>query len=143
MESKRVLIVDDEKLIRWSLKQKLSEMNIKGVDAGSAGDAKEILDLDPPDLIILDVNLPDKSGTELLKEIHAEWPDIPVIMITAYGSIDKAVTTMREGAYDFFTKPLDHEKLKKTIEHALENISLKNKVEYYEIQKYGSSVFKL
>ncbi len=132
MEPKRALIVDDEKLVRWSLNQKLSEMNIKGIEAECVDDAKEILENDPPDLVILDVNLPDKPGTELLKEIRKNWSDIPVLMITAYGSIDKAVTSMREGAYDFFTKPLDYEKLKKTVEHALENISLRKKVDFYE-----------
>jgi len=132
MESKRILIVDDEKLARWSLTQKLSEMNIKGIEAANAREAVEVMENDAPDLVLLDVNLPDKKGTEVLKEIHREWPEIPVIMITAYGSIDKAVTAMREGAYDFFTKPLDYEKLKKTVENALETVVLRKKVEYYE-----------
>jgi two-component system response regulator AtoC len=132
MEAKRILIVDDERLVRWSLVQRLAEMNMKGIEAANAREAAEIMENEIPDLVILDVNLPDKSGTKVLEEIQKEWPEIPVIMITAYGSIDKAVTSMREGAYDFFSKPLDFEKLKKTVQNAMEAVVLKKKVEYYE-----------
>lgn len=132
MLRKKLLIIDDEKLIRWSVGQKLSEWNIDVIEAEDGNTALPVIDANLPDLIMLDVNLPDTKGTELLTEIKEKWPDIPVIMITAFGSIEDAVTAMRRGAYDFITKPIDFLKLQGAINRALEITSLKNKIAYYE-----------
>jgi DNA-binding NtrC family response regulator len=72
------------------------------------------------------------KGTDLLETIKSQSPETPVIMITAYGSIDDAVTAMRRGAYDFITKPIDDLKLQSTLNNALETASLKRKVAYYK-----------
>ena len=132
MSRKKLLIIDDEKLIRWSVTQKLSEWNIDVIEAEDGHNAIPAIEEKLPDLIMLDVNLPDIKGTALLLEIKEKWPDIPVIMITAFGSIEDAVTAMRRGAYDFITKPIDFLKLQGTINHALETVSLKTKIAYYE-----------
>jgi len=132
MKRKKILIVDDEKLMRWSLSQKLSEWNL---DAVTAEDGKTALNLIPqemPDLIMLDNNLPDKKGTDLLKEIKSKWPELPVVMITAYGVVDDVVTAMRRGAYDFITKPIDYTKLQSTIKNSIETASLRKEVAYYK-----------
>ncbi len=132
MKRKKILIVDDEKLMRWSLSQKLSEWNL---DAVTAEDGKTALNLIPqemPDLIMLDNKLPDKKGTDLLKEIKSKWPELPVVMITAYGVVDDVVTAMRRGAYDFITKPIDYTKLQSTIKNAIETASLRKEVAYYK-----------
>ncbi len=132
MSRKRILIIDDEKLIRWSLIQKLSEWNLETLEAETCELGKQILERESPDLVILDVNLPDKKGTDFLEEIKGQWPELPVILITAYGSIDDAVTAMRRGAYDFITKPIDNLKLQNSVNNALETASLKKEVAYYK-----------
>ncbi|MBA7669227.1 Regulatory protein AtoC [subsurface metagenome] len=132
MRKKKILIVDDEKLIRWSLRQKLSEWKLEVVDAEDGKTALQLAEEETPDLVMLDVKLPDKKGTDVLKEFKKKRPELPVIMITAYGVIDDAVTAMRRGAYDFITKPIDYTKLQSTIKNALETVSLKKEIAFYK-----------
>jgi DNA-binding NtrC family response regulator len=132
MSRKRILIIDDEKLIRWSLVQKLSEWNLETLEAETCELGRQILERESADLVILDINLPDKKGTDFLEEIKGQWPEIPVIMITAYGSIDDAVIAMRRGAYDFITKPINDLKLQNVVNNAMETASLKKEVAYYK-----------
>lgn len=132
MPDKKVLVVDDEKLIRWSLKEKITDWKMEVMEAEDGSMALRLTEEETPDLIILDVNLPDFRGTELLKKLKKNWPEIPVVMITAYGSIDDAVTAMRNGAYDFITKPINDLKLQSTLNRALEAAALKRKIAYYE-----------
>lgn len=132
MRRKKILVVDDEKLIRWTLRQKLSEWNFEVLEAENGQSAHKLLEEEIPDLMMLDVKLPDKKGTDLLKEFKKQWPDLPIIMITAFGVIEDVVTAMRRGAYDFITKPIDYTKLQGTIKNALETASLKKKIAYYK-----------
>jgi len=132
MRKKKILVVDDEKLIRWSLGQKLSEWNLEVAEAENGKTALQRAEGETPDLVMLDIKLPDKKGTDVLKEFKKKWPDLPVIMITAFGVIDDAVTAMRRGAYDFITKPINYTKLQSTIKNALETASLKKEVAFYK-----------
>jgi len=132
MRKKKILIVDDEKLIRWSLIQKLSEWDLEVVEAENGKTGLQLAEENTPDLVMLDVKLPDKKGTDVLKEFKKRWPDLPVIMITAFGVIDDAVTAMRRGAYDFITKPINYTKLQSTIKNALETVSLKKEIAFYK-----------
>ncbi len=137
---KKILIVDDEKLIRWSIRQKLNEWNLVVTEAEDGLEAARRFRNDSPDLVILDIHLPDARGTELLRRFKHEAPDVPVVMITAYGSIDDAVEAMRQGAYDFITKPIDFLKLKNTLNNAFETVSLRTEVAFYkekEQQKFN------
>jgi two-component system response regulator AtoC len=136
MRKKKILIVDDEKLIRWSLIQKLSEWNLDVVEAENGKTGFQLAEENTPDLVMLDVKLPDKKGTDVLKEFKKKWPDLPVIMITAFGVIDDAVTAMRRGAYDFITKPIDYTKLQSTINNALETVSLKKEIALYKEKQH-------
>ena len=132
MQRKKILVVDDEKLIRWSVRQKLNEWDLEVVEAKDGKEALQVFPQEEPDLVILDVNLPDEKGTELLKQFRNAVPELPVVMVTAYGSIDDAVSAMRSGAYDFITKPINFLKLQNTIQNALETFSLKKEVAYYK-----------
>ncbi len=132
MRKKTILVVDDEKLIRWSLNQKLSGWNFKVLEAEDGKSGLQLAEEKMPDLVMLDIKLPDKKGTDLLVEFKKNWPELPVIMITAFGVIDDAVTAMRQGAYDFITKPIDYTKLQSTIKNALETASLKKEIAYYK-----------
>ncbi len=142
MRKKKVLIVDDEKLIRWSLREKLSEWSLEVVEAEDGKSALQLAEEETPDLVMLDIKLPDKKGTDILKEFKKIRPELPVIMITAFGVIDDAVTAMRRGAYDFITKPIDYTKLQSTIKNALETASLKKEIAFYkekEKEKFNPS----
>ncbi len=83
----------------------------------------------PPDLLILDYMMPDLSGLEVLKELRNKGNDTPVIMITAYGSVDRAVEAMKAGAYDFITRPFDPDHIDIVLRKALERQRLKREVE--------------
>ncbi|NOR15387.1 MAG: response regulator, partial [Candidatus Aminicenantes bacterium] len=128
MFRKKILVVDDEKLLRWSIRQKLSEWDLEVTEAETGDEALQRFKLDTPDLVILDMNLPDMKGSEILKTIKTDNPELPVIIITAYGSIDDAVNAMRLGAYNFLTKPIDYLKLQNAINNAFEALSLKKEV---------------
>ncbi len=107
----RVLIVDDEASIRESL-QTLLEMEGFTVDTASNGeDGLARMAEQPMDLVLLDLALPDRSGLEILRDIRDRDPGLPVIMITAYGTVENAVAAMQAGASNFIQKPWDNEKL--------------------------------
>lgn len=104
-----VLVVDDEVLIRWSLSEGLSEA---GYDVEEAADGREALkrltDLDgEPCVVLLDLRLPDSGDLSLLSEIRRRRPDVPVVMLTAHGSLDDAAQATALGASAFLNKPFD------------------------------------
>jgi two-component system response regulator AtoC len=136
---KKILVIDDDKLVRWSLGQKLAEWSYGFCEAETGQDGVRLAQAASPDLVMLDMRLPDAKGTDILEEIKKSRPDLPVIMITAFGVIEDVVTAMRRGAYDFVTKPLDFVKLPSTLQHALEAASLKKRVATYrEIEEKRS-----
>ncbi len=104
---KKILIVDDERLIRWSVKQKLEHWGYHVSEAEDGSTALGRVQIDNPDLVTLDIRLPDMSGLDVLREIKRRNPKLPVIMITAYGAVDLAVDALRIGAFDFIEKPIN------------------------------------
>ena len=127
----RVLVVDDEDLIRWSLQQKLSNWGYRALVAPNGETAVSLMETESPDLVLLDVHLPDMNGLEVLKAIK-EWnPRTAVIIMTAYGVLEDAVTALRLGAYDFVSKPLNFEELRTTIGNALETAKLRQEVRHF------------
>ena len=117
--SAKILVIDDEAGIRESLEVLLS---LEGYSPRMAQDGEEglrVLDRDSFDLVLLDLALPGRSGLELLPEIKERHPDLPVIMITAYGSVDNVVEAIRAGAENFVQKPWDNEKLLADIRSAV------------------------
>jgi len=98
MAQTSILVVDDEKLIRWSMKQKLESWNYQVFEAENLKEARRILQQDSPDLLTLDIKLPDGSGIDFLKRAEQVQPGLPVIMITAFGVVDLAVQALKLGA---------------------------------------------
>jgi DNA-binding NtrC family response regulator len=120
----RLLVIDDEKNIREGLAESL---NMDGYDVVCAMDGdegwKRFCDGDI-DLVITDLKMPGLSGDELMRRILAQAPGFPVIVLTGHGSVETAVTAMREGAWDFLTKPVDLDHLSLIVKRALENREL-------------------
>ena len=119
-----ILIVDDEKNYLVVLEALLGPEGYEILTSGSAQDAIDLIRESDLDLIITDMKMPGTSGMELLEESKKIKPDLPVIMMTAYGTIEMAVEAMKKRAYDYITKPFQNEELKLTVKKALENYQL-------------------
>lgn len=139
---KTILIIDDEKTIRWSLAEALHASGYETVDADGAATGVARFREATPDLVLLDMKLPDGSGLDVLKSVKNEDPGVPVIMMTAYAEVETAVEAMKSGAYDFVAKPYSVEKLRVTIANALENERLRTEIAYLRSGTTGGSVFK-
>lgn len=140
MRGETILIVDDEKLIRWFLKQELSKAGFGIMEAETMKEGISLLRQREPDLMILDQLLPDGTGVEMLQKIRNDSAILPVIMLTAVDRSDIAVQAMKWGAFDYVTKPVNMEEMRITIEKALEATRLKRQVSHFlkEQQKsYG------
>lgn len=128
MPEAKILVVDDERLIRLSLQKGLKKEGYEVVPAEGGEEGLKIYREELPDLVLLDINLPEMNGMEVLKIIKEIDRDALVIMITAYGSIETAVKALKLGAYDFVEKPFNMEKLRVIIKKALETVKLKKEV---------------
>lgn len=123
-----ILIVDDEKTIRWSLGEGLRKAGFEILEAASGEEGLQLFADKGPDCVLLDMRLPGIDGLETLRRMRKDNIDAPVIVMTAYGEVDKAVEAMKLGAYDFISKPFMIEKMKVTIEHALTTSQLRSQV---------------
>jgi len=124
----RVLIVDDEEQMRDLLTKVLDKNGYQVSAAGDGEQALAILEKEPVDLVVTDVRMPGVSGLEALKAIKELNPEIVVIIMTAFGSIDQAVQAVKEGAYDYINKPFKIDEMLLTIEKALEERRLRHEV---------------
>jgi two-component system response regulator PilR (NtrC family) len=150
---KNILIVDDEPDIRELLEITLSRMQLEPTAVANVKDAKAILSSQPVDLCLTDMKLPDGNGIELVTYIQNEYPNTPVAVITAFGSMDTAIKALKAGAFDFVSKPLDLKVLRKLVSGAL-LLSPKNEAESTEhesrlvgnsseLQKLNATIHKL
>ncbi|NNM54079.1 MAG: sigma-54-dependent Fis family transcriptional regulator [Spirochaetales bacterium] len=114
-----ILIIDDEPGIRSVLGAVLSDEGFSVVEASSGLEALSILKTDLIDLIFLDVWMPEMGGLDVLKAVKADWPDLPIIMISGHSKIDMAVRAIKEGAFDFVEKPLSIDKTLASVQNAL------------------------
>jgi DNA-binding NtrC family response regulator len=125
---KRILVVDDDESLRWVTQAQLQQ---SGYQVDAAANGKEALakvQETPPDLVITDLMMPGMSGVELLKKIRADYPEIIVILVTAFGSVENAVEAMKAGAYDYITKPVNMEELRLIVGRGLEHLDLRQEV---------------
>jgi DNA-binding NtrC family response regulator len=114
-----ILVVDDELNIRRVLERAFAKEGYQVQTAEGGHQALRVLAETPCDLMLTDVVMPDMTGLELLKRARQQHPNLQVVLMTAYGTIPTAVEAMRAGAYDFLTKPLDMERLRKVVRSAL------------------------
>ena len=125
----KVLIIDDEEAIRSSLKMIFEYAGYDCVLAANADAGLKIAARESPDLIFLDIKMPQMDGMEVLKRLKAEGEDAPVVILSGHGTVQTAVEATKLGAFDFIEKPPESERLRLVAEHALETRRLKKKVE--------------
>jgi len=116
-----VLIVDDEKVMRESLLEWLQEDGFGVAAAESGMEALQKLDQIDPTVIVADIKMPGMDGITLVRKVKERRPDLPIIMITAFATVENAIQSMKEGAYDFITKPFPPEKLSHVLRHVIEH----------------------
>ena len=124
MNPARILVVDDDDNLRWVLKTQLEDMGYAVSTAENGEDAFVAIEKDPPALVLTDLKMPGLSGMELVDRIRSEYPEVPSVIITAFGTIQSAVQAMRAGAYDYLTKPIDFEELALVVHRVLEHFRL-------------------
>ncbi len=138
--SSLILIIEDERLLSKQLHKALTQEDYTVITSSEGTEGLEIAQRENPDLVLLDLKLPDSNGLDLLKTI-ASWENPPsVIMMTAHGSVEVAVNAIRLGAYDFIEKPFPLDKLKVMVRNALRTNQLKNSISaaaMREQEKYG------
>jgi DNA-binding NtrC family response regulator len=122
-----LLIVDDEALLRWSLKERLAAEGYDILEAGTAADARAQIGPEV-DLILLDFKLPDGDGLSVLKFVKEQHPDILVILMTAFSTIENAVEAMKLGAFHYVNKPFNLDEVALLVEKALETSQLRREV---------------
>jgi DNA-binding NtrC family response regulator len=126
-----ILVADDDPDIRDILKDTLISLGARTITATNGRECLDRVEADAPDLILLDIEMPVKNGLDVLKELRRRKCDMTVIMITAYGTIDRAVEAMKEGAFDFITKPFELDHIAVIVEKALERERLKQGLERF------------
>jgi len=122
-ESPTILIVDDDSTARYGMRRAL-ENRYQVLEAESASAARPILAKENPCLLLLDIEMPQESGLDFLRELKAQPCSPAVIMVTAYGSEKIAVEAMKSGAYDYLPKPYEVDELRLVVERALDHLAL-------------------
>ena len=126
MTKMRVAIVDDEELARKLLREYLADyqdIEIVAECANGFEAVKAVAEL-KPDLLFLDIRLPDRSGIDLLPDIRKLYPDMPVLILTAHGSLDSAIQAVRLGAYDYLTKPFSMGQIDVVVQRMTDRLAL-------------------
>lgn len=124
----KVLVADDQANMRWTLVHVLGEQGFEVVTAEDGEQAVGRVKQEAPQVILMDLKMPRLGGLQALEQIKESAPEVPVIVITAYGDVPSAVQAMKLGAYDFLTKPFDNEELLYTVKRAVERRELLSQV---------------
>ena len=128
MIQRRILVVDDDESLRWVTQAQLQQAGYQVDAAASGDDALDRLHDAPPDLVITDLMMPGMSGVELLRKIRIDYPEVIVILVTAFGTVENAVEAMKAGAYDYITKPVNIDELRLIVRRGLEHLDLREEV---------------
>lgn len=125
----KILVVDDEELIRWSISEDLARAGYKTHSSEDLASAVRALEKDAPDVVLTDLRLGADSGLDVLREARRLCPGVPVVLMTGFADVSTAVEALREGAADYISKPLQLEGLKITLQRVLEAATMKNRLQ--------------
>lgn len=134
----KILIIDDDKTVRFALKDVLTEHEFQTIEASNGRQGIDIFKKEPPDVVLLDLKMPDMDGIETLQELKKIDGITPIIILSGFGDIPTAIETIKLGAYDFITKPPEFDKLIFTIKRAVEKASLEKEVTRLNKTVYSS-----
>jgi len=140
----KILVIDDEKLVRWALQRNLEKEGYMVFPAENGTEGLELFYTEQPEIVLLDMHLPDTSGLTVLEKIKKDNADVVVMMITAFGDVQTAVRAIKAGAHDFVEKPFNLDKLKIIISKAAETAALRREVSQFRAaisRKYGFGNF--
>ncbi|MEZ4361171.1 MAG: sigma-54 dependent transcriptional regulator [Kofleriaceae bacterium] len=130
MMGAQILIADDEPLIRESLRVRFLDEGCQVSVAGSGAEALAVFEREHPELVLLDLSLGDADGLDIIKHIKNKAPQTKIIVITAYGSVDRGVAALEIGAHDFIKKPFELEEIVVAVRHAIQTIARDQRIEY-------------
>jgi DNA-binding response OmpR family regulator len=116
----RILVVDDERAVRMMLEAALRAQGYQAQSAASGREARELLQSEEFDLVLLDLQLGDTDGIEILRETKSQWPATEVILLTAHGSINSAISALRHGAFDYLLKPAQVQDIRERVASGLD-----------------------
>lgn len=119
MKRERILVVDDDASLRRVIEFSLAETGYQVQTAASGEEGLALFEKQPADAVVTDITMPGMSGLDVLRKLQERAPGLPVIIITAYGTIESAVEAMKQGAYDYITKPFNRDELRLILERAL------------------------
>ena len=128
MSQPRILVVDDDESLRRVTEVQLQEEGYDVATAASGEEALQRLEGGPYDLVISDLKMPGMSGVDLLREVRQRHPEVVVILLTAFGTVETAVEAMKLGAYDYVTKPVNPDALRLIVGRALDHVRLREEV---------------
>lgn len=138
----KILVVDDDRAIRWTLSEALRSWSFSPLEAGTVSDTLALFQAELPTAVLLDIDLPDGSGLDALRQIKTERPETVVIMITGNVLIDNTIAALRGGAYDFITKPINLEELRVTIRNGIEAHHLRREVDQVRKERAQQFAFE-
>ncbi len=120
----KLLVVDDESIIRHSFRRVFASPTVEVLTAENLAEARQVFDRDRPDVIVLDLQLPDGTGLDFFEYVRVEDPKRPVIFLTAHGTTETAIEAMKRGAFDYVLKPVDLGRMSQLLEQAFESARL-------------------
>ncbi|MFQ5670091.1 MAG: sigma-54-dependent transcriptional regulator [Acidobacteriota bacterium] len=135
MPEQRILLLEDEKLIRWSVRERLAGEGYRVGEAQTGEEALRRLTREDWDLLLLDHRLVDTTGLEILRWVRAERPELMVVMMTAFGTEADAIEAMKLGAFQYLTKPVNLDELSLVVQEALEMQQLRRELEQFRRER--------
>lgn len=133
MSIRKILIVDDEEIVRYSFKKLFREPGFEISEAANGLDALSAIKKDSPDLVLMDIEMPGLNGLEAIQRIKAMDPQLPVIIMTAFGTSERVIAAMKYGAFEYLEKPFDVARLKAVISDAIETRRISDQDKKFEI----------
>ena len=123
---KKVWVLDDDKSIRWVFEKALSKVNLPCQCFSNTNEAINQFNHEMPSVILSDIRMPNESGIDFLTKVKEKFPQIPIIIMTAYSDLDTAVSAFQKGAFEYIAKPFDIDKVIEVIHQALEQTTKEN-----------------